>query len=490
MLALDADHPRHESIHKVLVDAMELPKPGGSSEEDKRRAELIRHTIRTLSQRYFAIPRHLGYIDVANQYARTVILAFIRDYFGIPDEYHFRLAELTKSIFQGFIGSFYARHFIDVDEEIREGGVRASALGRLLGQVLQNHPPTEDTVIHRLLHHPDSDLQLEEVLIMLGGSINGTIDNATAGVCNTLNQLFQDPHALNEATERAHDGPSDEFQSFIDEAMRLDPPAPFLPRYCAEPGDTFTDENAIVEDSDVILCIGSAARDYGDTGDIFDAKRAEQPDFLFGYGPHECVAGYLGKQLVTIILREVLKLPGLHASPDDKGKLVKQWGAITQSFGASFNRTIAHSPLNVVMKVKEPVAEHSRALRFLIRFAAPKIEHALHTVGTVHFARFLFLENDTKLALLTTYDGDFDVYINDFIEVVGDLFDQLLAHLQDAPPTPVRQHRREFIEAIREHDLEPAEGFFYSAYPNLTVKNIKESDLFEHHIDKSEVEKH
>jgi hypothetical protein len=36
-------------------------------------------------------------------------------------------------------------------------------------------------------------------------------------------------------------------------------------------------------------------------------------------------------------------------------------------------------------------------------------------VGTVHDMRFVFLDNDTKMLFATAYDGDWDVYIEDFV---------------------------------------------------------------------------
>ena len=36
-------------------------------------------------------------------------------------------------------------------------------------------------------------------------------------------------------------------------------------------------------------------------------------------------------------------------------------------------------------------------------------------VGTVHDMRFVFLDNDTKLLFTTAYDGDWDIYIDDFV---------------------------------------------------------------------------
>jgi len=96
---------------------------------------------------------------------------------------------------------------------------------------------------------------------------------------------------------------------------------------------------------------------------------------------------------------------------------------------------------------------------------------ALNTLQTVHFARFVFLEDNTRLAVITTYDGDFDRYINDFIDHIGGVFDMLLRFMADAPPLPVQEHREEFLEYVRAHDL-PVVGPFYSAYPDKTVLDI------------------
>ena len=72
----------------------------------------------------------------------------------------------------------------------------------------------------------------------------------------------------------------------------------------------------------------------------------------------------------------------------------------------------------------------------------------------------------------TSYDGDFDTYINDFVDKIGGIFDALLSHMEGAPPLPVEQHRAEFLAYVRRNDLRGLEPF-YSAYPNLTVLDIR-----------------
>jgi hypothetical protein len=133
------------------------------------------------------------------------------------------------------------------------------------------------------------------------------------------------------------------------------------------------------------------------------------------------------------------------------------------------------NPLTLVMDIKSP--QDFQALRQLLtkmQSAPPEknpITVALTNLQNVHFARFVFL-SERQLAVITTYDGSFDRYINAFVDNIGPVFDQLLAHMQDWPATgPVSARREEFLAYVRKRDL-GAVGTLYSAYPNLTVLDI------------------
>lgn len=134
------------------------------------------------------------------------------------------------------------------------------------------------------------------------------------------------------------------------------------------------------------------------------------------------------------------------------------------------------SPLTLVMTIKS--ADDAKALIGLLATiqALPPEKNpiwvALTKLNIVHFARFVFLEQNTKLAVITTYDGSFEDYINDFIDEIGDVFNALLAHMAGAPPLPVQKNRKEFLDYVRANDLRAIEPF-YSAYPKATVLDIK-----------------
>ena len=95
----------------------------------------------------------------------------------------------------------------------------------------------------------------------------------------------------------------------------------------------------------------------------------------------------------------------------------------------------------------------------------------MSSINTVHCTRFVFLEDNTKLAVITTYDGSFESYINDFIDHIGQIFDALLSHMMDVLPLPVKEHRAEFLAYVRANDV-PDVGVLFSAYPDATVLTI------------------
>jgi hypothetical protein len=128
-------------------------------------------------------------------------------------------------------------------------------------------------------------------------------------------------------------------------------------------------------------------------------------------------------------------------------------------------------PLTLVMTIKgEKEFKELKAILEKMN-ADPKnpIGTALEKLGTVHFARFVFLD-DRHLAVITTYDNDFADYIDSFVNEIGPVFDELLKRMDGAPPLPVSDHRKEFLDYVQRNDR--ASASFFSAYPSLNVIDI------------------
>jgi hypothetical protein len=157
------------------------------------------------------------------------------------------------------------------------------------------------------------------------------------------------------------------------------------------------------------------------------------------------------------------------------GLFHRDTGAPSRTAGGPAGK-IVQNPLTLVMRIKSPQDFQELEARIRqIQSAPPErnpIWLALDKLKIVHFARFVFLENNTRLAIITTYDGSFEDYLNEFIDEIGDVFNALLQHMDEAPPLPVQRNRDAFHQYVKAHDLGCIQPF-YSAYPRATVLDIQ-----------------
>jgi hypothetical protein len=124
--------------------------------------------------------------------------------------------------------------------------------------------------------------------------------------------------------------------------------------------------------------------------------------------------------------------------------------------------------LNLFLPLKAPV--QMPALLALIQTAKPKVFKQLAELDYVHFARFLPSPDGSVLWVITTFDGDLEPYIMDFVGTIGDVFTEILFFIKGAPPLPVQRYPREFIAFVNAHNIPQAD--VWSAYPDLTVIDI------------------
>ena len=80
-------------------------------------------------------------------------------------------------------------------------------------------------------------------------------------------------------------------------------------------------------------------------------------------------------------------------------------------------------------------------------------------VGTVHDLRFLIFDNDTRLLFASTFDGDWDAYIPDLIDLA---FGETEGYPGIKSP--------DFKDFLVKNQV--TSTHFYSAYPNATVKDV------------------
>jgi hypothetical protein len=104
----------------------------------------------------------------------------------------------------------------------------------------------------------------------------------------------------------------------------------------------------------------------------------------------------------------------------------------------------------------------ARRLRAFLELLDGNFDGA-NKVGSLHDMRFVFLDNDTKLLFATTFDGEWDPYIDDFATKIPDYLDILDCGLEGWPGI----RSPEAKDYLASHQI-TAVGW-YVAHPDVTV---------------------
>jgi cytochrome P450 len=471
MLGIDSGEA-HTEQNRIAVKALKF-----TQEEIKACAERA-------FGRASVLPLKNPAFNLAADLAGQVALRFTALLFGFRDEAHPYLEGAMTVAYTQLVFEIIGRHFVsDTGLPPTDTPTAKEAKERLRNEIreaatkhIERKGAPKRTVIERLLcdyKHPDS----EELAIVALGLIAGTIGNVCAAVSIAIADFFaardRGPPLIDEARQAARSTDGGKLRKLIEDALVRNPPAPFLARTATGERTGFKVENdrgePIPEGAHLVLALGAAAdRDY-----IFGGSDAS--DY-----PHHCIGQHLAWPLTLEIVRQVLLLPGLSQVIDPVSgkpeKLKKRWGAICESYPMQFqrDRRLNLHPLHLVLPIKKPIKENAKNLLQLMQAGAPLIEEALNKKKHVHSAYFMLVENETHLSMMTIYDGDLDAYVEHFAIDVP-LFDEQLKYLEDAPPTPTRKFPKEFVEWIKQHNRgeEPFGGYFYSAYPTVTVADVE-----------------
>jgi hypothetical protein len=100
----------------------------------------------------------------------------------------------------------------------------------------------------------------------------------------------------------------------------------------------------------------------------------------------------------------------------------------------------------------------------------PTMFKAEDAIGTMHYSRFTVL-SDKTLLFLGDFDGEFAQLMADLAKQAGPVFDAIFQHVDNPPPSPVASNSDAFVEWAAAHLLTAVN--LYTAYPNVTVKEIK-----------------
>jgi len=132
---------------------------------------------------------------------------------------------------------------------------------------------------------------------------------------------------------------------------------------------------------------------------------------------------------------------------------------------------VAQNQLTLVTGVEPGQVLRLRAVLAAVQSLATRLSPpgSLTGISTIHFVRWLVLDDDRRLLMLSDYDGSWENYIDEFAEMILSGLDAIWGGATGYPPDGARDLPG-FKHFLRTHQL-PAQ-LFYSAYPDTTTLNI------------------
>jgi hypothetical protein len=136
---------------------------------------------------------------------------------------------------------------------------------------------------------------------------------------------------------------------------------------------------------------------------------------------------------------------------------------------------VTQNQLTLVSVIEGGRANRVRAVMFAINSYARRLAPpgSLIGISTIHFVRWLVIDNGRRLMMVSDYDGSWENYIDEFAEMILSGLDAIWETSLGFPPDGARDLPA-FKRFLRSHQV-PSD-VFYSAYPRETVLNIV-SDL-------------
>ena len=329
----DALHYREKSLMQGLLNRDDLP----------RVRKMVAETAKNI------LGEAGGDIELVNEYCRMVPVHLVQDYFGLDgidrkdlirwsywnqydafnnqpfdmnsDHEYSQIVEMHDKASKElvvYIAVLMARKLVRV--KIMNAiymllNPVQKLIYRILGMAL---PERYDTMVTRMLRSKFAkqvDFPLTRVGVNAGGLLIGAIETTSQAVAQVI-EFFIDEQHLKEAKDKAHQSDVSAFDDMVWEALRFVPIRPDIFRQAATDYTIAkgTDHETMIKAGTIVrLLIHSA---------MFDPHAYENPDefipgrnfnhnFVFGFGPHDCLGKYIGMEMIPEMVRQVVLLDDL-----------------------------------------------------------------------------------------------------------------------------------------------------------------------------------
>jgi cytochrome P450 len=215
--------------------------------------------------------------------------------FGYPLEDLDEFLRLSSAIMhgQGFA----------VTEEIKQAGQN---LNTYLRGVIEDkrRKPADDLLSHVLAMSGEDAWTDDEIVGMCSIFVTAGLDTVRSAIGFTIKHLAEDANLRRQLVANP-----DLIDPVLQEVLRIEPPAPFIPRINTE--DVEIGGVTIPKDSLCVMVMGAANRssEYGENANesVLKVELGKEPNLSFGSGVHRCIGVHLARRELRLVLEEFHK---------------------------------------------------------------------------------------------------------------------------------------------------------------------------------------
>ena len=279
------DPPAHIKYRKIL-DPMLAPRVINAMEENLRAQ--VRDLVLAFADR--------GTCDVVREIARPYPTQVFLTLFGLPLADRDRLTEWVETQTEGTSGiGEQSPSVVKAETEL---------LDYLQRCIDDKRKQPGDDILSRVLSLEGEDVwSNEEVLGLAKIFTLAGLDTVTGAIGFMMLHLARSPELRRRVVaDSALVGP------LIEEVLRLEPPAPMIPRFTTQ--DIELCGVHIPAGSPTLLILGTANRDEArfEHPDRLDVDQAAQGHVTFGGGIHRCLGSHLARREMRLVVEEFHKL--------------------------------------------------------------------------------------------------------------------------------------------------------------------------------------
>ncbi|MFM5931531.1 MAG: cytochrome P450 [Novosphingobium sp.] len=432
---LGSNGAEHERLHDVLMRVI-------------RREDSVR--IGQMSGAFTAalLDNSKGEIDAIGDLIKRVPAEVCLRYFGLECDDADAFGDWTMALSAFLFGDPYGKaevRKLAMNARTRLNAVIGDALARAQRRVRSGSLKDSDahTLVERLaLLQSREPLTDDEIGALLMGLATGFIPTNSLAAGNMLQELLKRPDAMRAGVDAARAGDLEQMRKVVLEAGRLNPAlAPGQWRYAPRDTTLTVDgkDHVIKAGTTLLVSTMSALRDPRAWSDPLrfrlDRKRPDgtpqEPDLVFGVGPHWCLGKYLALEQISALFMELLKRPGLRRAPGAAGRL-QRLGPFPRHLTMRFDTPASQQTMVMVIApvASGEVAPLQTQLAGLGNPAGQAIREAMDATGLVHFASLTCIETDHghRLCLELSVDGTIEAAIEAIARHAGDLLRPSFAH--------------------------------------------------------------